>query len=218
MRHHDRVPKPKQGVKMGMALNFDEPRILTAKGTYILDLRDNATGQQLDYRELSNIITLDSGILTAMYWGAGPNPSPALSGLTMLAVGTGATGALLNPDVPDPRQRQLNAEVSLGRKAFQSRVSRTSAGAVSSVYTNILDLTTSFGEGEGVGPLNEMGLVRTISQNPAVRTSISPAVTFPAYDTTVDMTLFDLLANYTTFSVISKPSNSTLNITWRLSF
>lgn len=218
MRHHDRVPKPKQGVKMGLGLRFEEPRILTAKGVYIMDLRDNRTGEQLDYREQSNIITLDAGILSALHWGAGPNPSPALSGLTMLAVGTGATGALLNPDSPDPRQRQLNAEVSLGRKPFQSRVYRTAVGAVSGVATNVMDLTTAFGEGEGVGPLNEMGLIRTISQNPAVRTSISPGVTFPTYDPTVDMSVFDLLANYTTFSVVSKPSSSTLTVTWRLTF
>ena len=33
----------------------------------------------------------------------------------IVAVGTGATGPVLNPDAPDPRQRHLNAEIA--RKA-----------------------------------------------------------------------------------------------------
>jgi hypothetical protein len=212
------MKKPREALKTGFSWVREDPGALRAKGTYILDLKDSRTGELLDHRELSNIVTLDASILTAMFYSMGPNPSPSLSGLTMLAMGTGATGSLLNPDAPDPRQRQLNSEVSLGRKPFVTRQYRTATGAVASVPTNIADFTTTFGEGEAVGPLNEMGLLRTISQNPSVRTPITPSVVFPAYDTTVNLSTFDVLANYTTFSVVSKPSTSVLTITWRLTF
>ena len=218
MIYRESVKKAREGVKMGVALQYEEPRVMGLKGQYIMDLRDSRTGEQLDYRELPNLITLDAGVYSAILWGAGASPSPAQSGLTMLAVGTGALGSILSPDAPDPRQRGLNAEVTLGRKAFVSRQYRTSVGAVSTVATNVLDLTTTFGEGEAVGPLNEMGLMRTISQNPAVRTPITPSVTFPTYNPAVDLTLFDVLVNYTTFGCLTKPSNAVLTITWRLTF
>lgn len=200
---------------MGYAVRHDDnaPQI---KGTYILELRDSRTGELLDYRELDNLITLDAGIFSAMHYACGAAPSPPVSGLTMLAVGTGATGPLLGPDAPDPRQRHLNAELTLGRKAFSLRQYRTAAGAVSGVATNVLDLTCSFGEGEAVGPLNEMGLMRTISQNPTVKNPVPS--TFPAYDTTIDLSIYDVMVNYTTFSVMTKTSTTILTISWRLTF
>lgn len=216
MKHKDLFQKPKESLKSFLGLLYEETRVPQMKGTYILDLRDSRTDEVLDHREMDNLITLDAGILTAMYYGAGPSPSPSLSGATMLTVGTGATGPLLNPDAPDPRQRHLNAELTLGRKPFTIRQYRTAAGAASSVPTNVLDLTASFGEGEAVGPLNEMGLQRTISMNPAVKNPV-PSV-FPAYNTTIDLTIYDVLINYTTFSVVSKPSTSVLTVTWRLTF
>lgn len=200
---------------MGYAFRHEDaaPKI---KGTYILELRHSRTGELLDRRELDNLITLDAGVFSAIHYGCGAAPSPAVSGLTMLAVGTGATGPLLGPDAPDPRQRHLNAELTIGRKAFSIRQYRTAAGAVSGVATNILDLTCSFGEGEAVGPLNEMGLMRTISQNPLVKNPV-PSV-FPTYDPAIDLSIYDVMVNYTTFSVLSKTSTSILTVTWRLSF
>lgn len=132
----------------------------------------------------------------------------------MLAVGTGATGALLNPDSPDPRQRQLNAEIA--RKAFATVQFRNADGTASAVPTNIVDFTTIFGSGEAVGPLNEMGLVSPVSENPLVTTPVG--ATFPTYSTTVDLTNFDVLVNYLSYPVISKPSTAVLTVTWRLTF
>ena len=216
MRHFDSFPKPRESMVMGMSVQGQETGILSLKGRYILHLTDSKTGEVLDHRELDNLVTLDAGVLMAILFAAGPNPVPAQSGLTMLGMGTGATGPILGPDAPDARQRHLNAEAALGRKPFTITQFRTALGAVSGVPTNIVDLTASFGEGEAVGPLNEMGLMRTISQNVAVQ---NPVVsTFPAYDTTINLTLFDVLVNYTTFSVLSKPSASILAITWRLTF
>jgi len=210
MRQKDSMPRPKQGFKMGAAIRYNDA-ILGAKGKFLIELRDSRTGDLLYYEERDNIITLDGGVLAAMLFAAGATMT---SGITMLAVGTGATGPLLNPDAPDPRQRHLNAEIA--RKPFSSVTFRNSAGAVSSVPTNVVDFTTIFGEGEAVGPLNEMGLMRTISMNPLVLNPV-PSV-FPAYDPTVDLTLFDVEVNYLTFSVVSKPSTSVLTITWRLTF
>jgi hypothetical protein len=91
-----------------------------------------------------------------------------------------------------------------------------STGATSSVPTHVVDYTVSFGNGEAVGALNEMGLISPLSSNPLVLTP-NPD-TFPNYDETRDVRSFDILANYTTYPVINKPSISTLTITWRLTF
>lgn len=211
----DRVQPPTANYHHAFHIRGEEV-VLRPKGRFSIELRD-LEGNLLDRREQDNIITLDSGVFSGIHYGAGPNPSPAVSGLTMLCVGSGATGSILSPDAPDPRQRMLNAEVALGRKPLTT-IFRTAAGAVSSVPTNIVDFTATFGEGEAVGPLNEMGLLRTISQNPLVRTPITPTPVFPAYDPTVNLTLFDVMINYGTFGVITKPSASSLSFTWRLTF
>jgi len=132
----------------------------------------------------------------------------------MLTVGTGARGSLLNPDAPDARQRALEAEI--GRKVFASVVYRDSDGGASAIPTNVVDFTTTFGEAEAVGPLNEMGLVSPLSDNPNVKTPVEAV--FPEYDGTVDVSAHDILINYLTFPVMSKPSTAILTITWRLTF
>jgi hypothetical protein len=187
--------------------------VMSLKGTYIIHLTDIATGEVLDHREQSNIVTLDGGILVAILLASGPTPVlPSQRGLTMLAVGTGATGPILNPDAPDPRQRKLNSE--LWRKAFTVRQFRNSTGGAVSYPTNVVDFTATFGAGEAEGPLNEMGLLRTLTLGPTPGTPV-PAV-FPTYDPTIDLTNFDILCNVTNFSVVTKPANSLLTITWRL--
>lgn len=209
MKVNDSFPKPKQGFKLGYSVQHDEhfPRF---KGEVFMHLAD-LNNQVLDERHVKNLVVLDGGVLAAMLFAAGATGTP---GLMMLGVGTGATGPLLNPDAPDNRQRRLNAEIA--RKAFSSVTFRTSGGAVSAVPTNIVDFTTIFGEGEAVGPLNEMALMRTISQNPAVTNPVPAA--FPTYDPTIDLTQYDIIANYLSFGVISKPSASVLTLTWRLAF
>lgn len=212
MRYADRVNRPREGLKMGFDFGHADG-VMSLKGTYIIHLTDIATGEVLDHREQSNIVTLDGGILVALLLASGPTPVlPSQRGLTMLAVGTGATGPLLNPDAPDPRQRKLNSE--LWRKAFSVRQFRNSTGGAVSYPTNVVDFTATFGAGEAEGPLNEMGLLRTLTLGPTPGTPV-PAV-FPAYDPTVDLTNYDILANYTVMGVLVKPANSLLTITWRL--
>lgn len=181
-----------------------------AHGRFIFDLRD-LDGNQIAYWEKDNIITLDASIHAARLFS---DPLEPTNGINMLAVGTGATGSLLSPDAPDPRQRKLNAEIE--RKAFSSVTFRDSGGVAVAYPTNIVDYTTTFGTGEAAGPLNEMGVISTISNNPGT-TNPNPNA-FPTYDTTVDISNYDVQINYLTFSVISKPSASNLTITWRLTF
>jgi hypothetical protein len=219
LRQNDHLGSPRQGFKLGVSSDYEEAPLgaaLGAKGRFLIELRDSQTGELLHYLEKDNVITNDGGILAAILFASG---TTGAAGISMLAVGTGATGPLLNPDAPDPRQRKLNAELvapNVGRKTFASVTYRTSAGAVSAVPTNVVDFTTVFGNGEAEGPLNEMGLIRPL--NPSGFPVAPNPDSFPTYDTTVDVQNFDVLINYLTFPVINKPALSTLTITWRLSF
>jgi hypothetical protein len=165
----------------------------------------------LEYWEKDNIVTLDSGILAARLFRDNQEPP---HGFNMWAVGTGATGAILSPDAPDNRQRKLNAEIA--RKAFSSTTFRDPSGNAVAFPTNILDVTVIFGSGEAVGPLNELGILSTVSDNPAV-TNPNPN-SFPTRDTTLDLTNYDILGTYLTFSVFTKPGPSNLQLTYRLTF
>jgi hypothetical protein len=181
------------------------------EGLFIVEMKDSASGELLQSFQKKNVITRDTGILAARLF---KDPTEPDNGVNMLAVGTGAIGAILSPDAPDARQRKLNSEIA--RKPFASVVFRDSSGNVSAVPTNIVDFITTFGEAEAVGPLNEMGLLSTISSNPAVKNDNPNS--FPTYDTTVDLRNFDTLVNYITFAPISKPATAVLTITWRLTF
>ena len=174
-------------------------KVVDQDGTVLHDIHKN------------NIITLDAGILAAILLR---DPSSRSNGINMLSVGTGATGAILSPDAPDSRQRKLNAEIA--RKTFSSTTFRDAGGSAVAIPTNIVDFTCTFDEGEAVGPLNEMGLLSTISDNIAISNPNPNA--FPTRDLTVDLTTYDILVNYLTFSVISKPSTARLTITWRITF
>ena len=132
----------------------------------------------------------------------------------MLSIGTGATGSLLSPDLPDNRQRKLNSEIA--RKTFSAVTFRDTGGIAVAYPTNIVDFTTTFGESEAVGALNEMGILSPVSDNPST-TNPNPN-NFPTYDATLDITPYDILINILNFSVISKPSTAILSVTWRLTF
>jgi hypothetical protein len=215
MRVADKYRHPREGMKMGLGTGVVDSVVGVKEGRWILHLVDLATGKVLEHREEKNIVTLDGGILVNILLGEGLTPTPPNQrGLTMLAVGTGATGPLLNPDAPDPRQRKLNTE--LFRKQISSRVFRDSTGGAVSYPTNVQDFTVSFGAGEAEGPLNEMGLLRTITAGPTPGTPIAPAPVFPAYDPTVDLSVADILSNYTTMSCVTKFPGSLLTITWRV--
>lgn len=212
-----KLKKARSGFKLGMKMRHEEKVKMNQDGGYTIrgdvffHLQDGKTKKTIEKRELKNLIVRDAGILIAALL---KDPNEPAHGINMLAVGTGATGALLSPNAPDDKQRKLNAE--LERKAFSSTQFRDSGGGAVSIRTNIVDFTTTFAEAEAVGPLNEMSLLSTISDSPATKNPNPNS--FPTYDPTVDTSLYDICVNYLTFATLSKPSSAILTITWRLSF
>lgn len=204
----DQFKQPGEVATVGMHLPHSAS-MRPVKGEVFIEVVDAASGEVLHKEHRQNVITLDAGILAAILLR---DPDSRTHGFNMLSVGTGATGALLSPDAPDSRQRKLNAEIA--RKPFSSTTFRDASGNAVAIPTNIVDYTCTFDEGEAVGPLNEMGIQSTISANPAI-TNPNPNV-FPNRDVTVDLTLYDILCNYLTFSIISKPNTARLTITWRI--
>ena len=205
----DNFKRAGESLSLGFQLSQKE-NLNSFLGEVFIEMVDS-DGTLLHKEHKKNIITLDAGILAAILL---KNPSSRSNGINMLSVGTGATGAVLSPDAPDSRQRKLNSEIA--RKTFSSTTFRYSSGAAVAIPTNIVDFTCVFDEAEAVGPLNEMGLLSTISDN--IATTNSNPNTFPTRDLTVDLTLYDIFVNYLTFSVISKPSTARLTITWRITF
>jgi hypothetical protein len=206
----DQFKRPGEVATVGMHLPHSAS-MRPVKGEVFIEVVDSASGEVLHKEHRQNVITLDAGILAAILLR---DPDSRTHGFNMLSVGTGATGALLSPDAPDSRQRKLNAEIA--RKPFSSTTFRDASGNAVAIPTNIVDYTCTFDEGEAVGPLNEMGIQSTISANPATLNQ-NPDV-FPNRDLTRDLTLYDILGNYLTYSVISKPNTARLSITWRITF
>jgi len=206
----DRFNRPGESVEFGFHLS-NAVSMGTAKGEVFIKMVDGASGEVLHDEHVENVITLDAGILAAILF---KDKSSRSNDANMLAVGTGATGAVLSPDAPSADQRKLNAEIA--RKAWSSTTFRDASGNAVAIPTNIVDFTCVYDEAEAVGPLNEMGLVSTISDNPLI---LNPNPdTYPTRDVTRDLTLYDILVNYLTFSVITKPATARLTITWRITF
>jgi len=208
----DRMSRAGEAFKLAVGCLFsDDVPTHKVRGDVFIKMHDASSGRTLYEWERKNLIVYDAGIQAARYFKDKDEPANSLN---MLAVGTGATGAILTPDAPDPRQRKLNAEIA--RKAFASTTFRDASGNAVAIPTNIVDFTTTFSEAEAVGPLNEMSLLSTFSSNPLVTNSNPNA--FPTRDLTVDLSLYDVAANYLSFAVISKPSTAILTVTWRLTF
>jgi len=218
----DKMPRGSDALR-GMALNMGVLHEAFPcgphKGQVFIEMRHAQTGEMLERRELTNIITRDAGILAARLFKDSQEPTAGRNnGLIMLGVGTGAPGNLLSPNAPTREQRRLVTEI--GRKAFSATQFRNTDGIAVAYPTNIVDFTATFGEGEAVGPLNEMGLMYTHSLSPATKNPIEngPGTTSPTYDATIDVTGYDILVNYLTFSVMTKPSIAVMSLTWRLTF
>lgn len=211
----ENVKKMHTGFKVGMGTRYAEPTVLTVQGHVFFEMRDARTGELQLERDQKNVVTLDASLLVARLL---KDPNEPAHGINMLSVGTGALGAILNPDAPGNEQRRLNNEIA--RKPFSETTFRDANGAAVAIPTNVVDFTTIYGQSEAVGPLNEMGLLSTISDNTGV-TNNNPNFAGQggqAYDPTIDVTSYDEQINYLTFSVISKPATSILTVTWRLSF
>ncbi len=187
----------------------------TAKGEFLLTVTDSESGEELTHFRRRQVITLDAGLLVARLLKDPEEPS---NGMNMLGVGSGALGPILQPDAPTNEQRSLQNEIA--RKPFSDTTFRDANGAAVAIPTNVVDFTTIFGEGEAVGPLNEMGVLSTISDNVLVHhdNPNRAGQGGEPYDPAIDTANYDVLCNYLTFGVVTKPIKSILTITWRFTF
>ena len=195
---------------MNVALEAGLTRL--AKGEFFVKMVDDKSGEVLLEWHTPQMIVLDAGVFLA--WLSKDTPTGRKMG--MLAVGTGATGNILNPDAPQSIQRSLTNCIAW--KAFSSTNFIDFGGFAVSYPTHVVDFTATFGASEAIGPLNEMGIMSALPSEVIGTIPLNPILTTNPYDPTVDITSKDVLINYLTYPVISKPSTATLTITWRLSF
>lgn len=217
MSNIERFNRPTESVRMDMKLRFVE-KFEPFSGEIFWKLCDGKTGELQQCGHFKNIVTLDASILIARLMKSPPIPnlSEPRFGTYALAVGTGDIGwDPLSPPVATNTQRSLYNE--LARKQFTVTNFIDSGGSISGIPTHIIDLETTFSESEAVGPLVEMGVLGgDVDTNMAVRNPILPPNGL--YDPTVDVTLKDMLINFKTFGVITKPPTSTYTVVWRFSF
>lgn len=214
MNFSQKQPNFKSAYRSGMVSGYQETHMAQiAKGEVFFQLERE--GQILDEGYIPNVVTLDASLLAARLFKDNKEPR---FGMYMLAIGTGALGSVLNPNAPSAEQRRLNNEIF--RKTFSETTHRDENGAASAIPTRVVDFSVVFGQGEAVGPLNEMGLISPISGNNLIT---NPNPNFAGqggqpYDPSIDVTKYDILCNYLTFPVKSKGINDILSITWRLTF
>jgi len=191
---------------------LEQETVSKPKGHYFCHMEDATTGEVLAHFEGDNIITLDEGIAMSRLCAS---PAATYPGIRMLAVGTGGSGAATSS------QRSLNAEIF--RKALSNRQYRDASGNATGIPTNVVDYTCTLGVGEAAGAaLNEMGLLLPFDLiTPAPGNPIgapTPWLYNPPnpYDPTFDVTRYDILFNYATFGVVTKPAGAVLTWTWRI--
>lgn len=209
----EQLKKLRTAFKLGAQFMQTERLPAIAKGEIFFKLIDPTTGKVVQEWCHENRIVLDSALLIARLL---KDPLEPNHGVNMLAVGTGATGDPNNPDFPPQEQRRLINEID--RKEFSEITFRNPDGVAVAYPTNVLDFTCIFSEAEAVGPLNEMGLVSTISDNRLIL-NLNPnnaGLGGQPYDATIDVTNYDNFVNYHTFAVVNKPNNMVLGITWRI--
>jgi hypothetical protein len=163
------------------------------KGELILKAYDMAQDGKLVYNyRHSNIIVNTASILIARLL---KNNSEPQSGISYLAVGSGS-GEWDLFDPPAPTTSQIYLENEFYRKAIDmSTFVHPETGEPTNSYTNIVDYAVTFGEGEAVGPVVEMGLFGGDA------TSESNSGT---------------MINWRTFPVINKTSTMSVTVIFRI--
>lgn len=139
-----------------------------------------------------NIIVNTASILIARLLKDNEEPT---NGISYLAVGSGS-GAWDPFDPPAPTTSQTRLEYESYRKAIDmATFVHPETGEPTSVYTNIVDYSVTFGEAEAVGPIVEMGLF--------------------GGDATSELNS-GTMVNWRTFPVINKTSTMTLSVIFRI--
>jgi len=139
-----------------------------------------------------NIIVNSASILIARLLKDNDEPT---NGISYLAVGSGNAGwDLFDPPAPTTSQTRLENEFY--RKAIDySTFVHPETGEPTTVYTNIVDYSVTFGESEAVGPIVELSLF--------------------GGDATSELNS-GTMVNWRTFPVINKTSTMTLTVIFRI--
>jgi hypothetical protein len=147
--------------------------------------------QVYDYHK-SNIIVNTASILIARLLKDNSEPN---NGISFLAIGSG-NGEWDPFDPPAPTTSQTRLENEYYRKAIDlAAYVHPETGEPTTVYTNIVDYSVTFGEGEAVGPIMEMGLF--------------------GGDATSEIGS-GTMVNWRTFPVINKTSTMTVTVIFRI--
>jgi hypothetical protein len=86
---HESFDQPKEGVAFGVRATHKEDARYHIRGDVFFTLRDGATGEIQEERELRNLVVLDASILIARLMKDNVEPP---HGIYALAVGTGDVG------------------------------------------------------------------------------------------------------------------------------
>ena len=163
------------------------------KGELILKAYDMAQDGKLVYQyRHSNIIVNTASILIARLLKDSSEPQNRIS---FLAIGSGS-GEWDLFDPPAPTTSKTFLENEFYRKSIDvSTFVHPETGEPTNAYTNIVDYAVTFGEGEAVGPIVEMGLF--------------------GGDATAEINSGTMI-NWRTFPVINKTSTMSVTVIFRI--
>ena len=196
MRFKEIVKKSAADVQMNTAMVLEDKISKGIKGEVFIKAYDYAQGGKLVFEHNhSNIIVNTSSLLIARLLKDSSEPQ---NGIAYLALGSGSedwdAATLLDPPAPTTSQTRLLREFY--RKAIDSSTFvHPQTGEPTSSITNIVDYCVTFGEGEAVGPIVELGLFGG-----------------DGTDEINSGTMF----NWLTFPVVSKTSRMVINIIVRI--
>lgn len=187
--YQENIDRIDNQMKVGLSTNHKE-RFFGLRGELILKAYDGGTLVR-EYKH-SNIIVNTASILIARLLKDNEEPT---NGISYLAVGSGS-GSWDLFDPPAPTTSQTRLENEFYRKAIDlSTFVHPETGEPTTVYTNIVDYSVTFGEAEAVGPIVEMGLF--------------------GGDATSELNS-GTMVNWRTFPVINKTSTMTLTVIFRI--
>lgn len=155
MKFSEKVRKGLSAFKINAGI-FGKEEVGGMKGEFSIKAYDMAQDGRLVYQyKHSNIIVNTNSILLARLLKNSSEPS---AGISYLAVGSGS-GEWDTQDPPAPTTSQTELEGEFFRKAIdETTFVHPQTGEPTSSFTNVVDYCVTFGEGEAVGPMVEMGL------------------------------------------------------------
>jgi hypothetical protein len=171
----------------------ENEKVSGMRGELFLKAYDSNQGGKLvyDYHK-NNIIVNTASILIARLLKDSSEPR---NGISYLAIGSG-NGEWDLFDPPAPTTSQIELENEFYRKSIDvSTFVHPETGEPTTAKTNIVDYAVTFGEGEAVGPIVEMGLF--------------------GGDATAELNSGTMI-NWRTFPVINKTSTMSVTVIFRI--